>query len=216
MGNRINTIMQTCFFAISGVLPREQAIEAIKNAIRETYGKRGEAVVAKNFVAVDHTLSHLYQVTVPSAATSRLRILPPVPGARAGVRARCDSAHDRGSRRRSAGERDAGRRHFSDRHGHVGKAEYRASRFRSGMNSFAFSAGNAFWFVRMRSSGPRSTMLPCWAMRPQGFKCGKAALARIREPALHAAGLAGRLYGMRTLRRGLPGKEQERGQTQSH
>ncbi len=79
MGNRINTIMQTCFFAISGVLPREQAIEAIKNAIRDTYGKRGEAVVAKNFVAVDHTLSHLYQVTVPAAVSSRLRVLPPVP-----------------------------------------------------------------------------------------------------------------------------------------
>ena len=78
MGSRINTIMQTCFFAISGVLPREQAIEAIKNAILETYGKRGEAVVAKNFGAVDHTLSDLHQVTVPAAATSRLRVLPPV------------------------------------------------------------------------------------------------------------------------------------------
>jgi pyruvate-ferredoxin/flavodoxin oxidoreductase len=79
MGSRINTIMQTCFFAISGVLPREQAIEAIKNAISETYGKRGEAIVAKNFVAVDHTLSHLHQVTVPSVASSSLRVLPPVP-----------------------------------------------------------------------------------------------------------------------------------------
>ncbi len=79
MGNRINTIMQTCFFAISGVLPREQAIEAIKNSIRETYGKRGESVVTKNFGAVDHTLSHLYQVTVPSVATSGLKVLPPVP-----------------------------------------------------------------------------------------------------------------------------------------
>jgi pyruvate-ferredoxin/flavodoxin oxidoreductase len=79
MGNRINTIMQTCFFAISGVLPREQAIEAIKNAIRETYGKRGEAVVTKNFVAVDHTLSHLCEVTIPATATSGLRVLPPVP-----------------------------------------------------------------------------------------------------------------------------------------
>jgi pyruvate-ferredoxin/flavodoxin oxidoreductase len=79
MGSRINTIMQTCFFAISGVLPREEAIEAIKNAIRETYGKRGEAVVAKNFVAVDETLSHLHEVTVPSVANSGLRVLPPVP-----------------------------------------------------------------------------------------------------------------------------------------
>ncbi len=53
MGNRINTIMQTCFFAISGVLPRDEAIAAIKHAIQETYGKRGEAVVQKNFAAVD-------------------------------------------------------------------------------------------------------------------------------------------------------------------
>ena len=79
MGSRINTIMQTCFFAISGVLPREQAIAAIKTAIRETYGKRGEAVVAKNFAAVDHTLSHLHQITVPAVASSGLRVLAPVP-----------------------------------------------------------------------------------------------------------------------------------------
>ena len=57
MGGRINTIMQTCFFAISNVLPREQAITAIKNAIRKTYGKRGQAVVDKNFAAVDQTLA---------------------------------------------------------------------------------------------------------------------------------------------------------------
>ena len=56
MGGRINTIMQTCFFAISGVLPREEAIAAIKHAIKKTYGKRGEAVVQKNFAAVDAAL----------------------------------------------------------------------------------------------------------------------------------------------------------------
>ena len=56
MGGRINTIMQTCFFAISGVLPRDEAIAAIKHAIEKTYGKRGEAVVQKNFAAVDSTL----------------------------------------------------------------------------------------------------------------------------------------------------------------
>jgi pyruvate-ferredoxin/flavodoxin oxidoreductase len=79
MGNRMNTIMQTCFFAISGVLPREQAIEAIKDAIRDTYGKRGEAVVAKNFAAVDQTLAQLHRVSVPDHASSSLPILPPVP-----------------------------------------------------------------------------------------------------------------------------------------
>ncbi len=79
MGNRINTIMQTCFFAISGVLPRDEAIAAIKKAIRETYGKRGEAVVEKNFAAVDHALAHLHSVAVPSQVSSPFDILPSVP-----------------------------------------------------------------------------------------------------------------------------------------
>ena len=79
MGNRINTIMQTCFFAISGVLPREEAIAAIKKSIRDTYGKRGEAVVQKNFAAVDQALSHLRKVEVPERVTAAFDVLPPVP-----------------------------------------------------------------------------------------------------------------------------------------
>lgn len=79
MGRRINTIMQTCFFAISGVLPREQAILAIKDAIRKTYGKRGEAVVKRNFEAVDKTLANLFEVKVPDKVTSQLTIRQPVP-----------------------------------------------------------------------------------------------------------------------------------------
>jgi len=79
MGSRINTIMQTCFFAISGVLPREEAIAAIKRAIQKTYGKRGDAVVQKNFAAVDASIAHLHEVKVPPAVTSLFDILPPVP-----------------------------------------------------------------------------------------------------------------------------------------
>ncbi|HTZ32493.1 MAG TPA: pyruvate:ferredoxin (flavodoxin) oxidoreductase [Methylomirabilota bacterium] len=78
MGTRINTIMQTCFFAISGVLPREQAIAAIKKAIADTYGKRGEAVVQKNYAAVDEALAHLHEVKVPAAATAKFNMLPAV------------------------------------------------------------------------------------------------------------------------------------------
>jgi pyruvate-ferredoxin/flavodoxin oxidoreductase len=81
MGRRINTIMQTCFFAISGVLPREQAIEAIKDAIQKTYGKRGEAVVKRNFEAVDKTLANLFEVEVPAKVTSQLTLRKPVPDA---------------------------------------------------------------------------------------------------------------------------------------
>jgi pyruvate-ferredoxin/flavodoxin oxidoreductase len=79
MGGRINTIMQTCFFAISGVLPRELAIEEIKKSIKKTYGKRGEAVVQKNFEAVDQTLAHLYEVKVPQTVNSTITRRPPVP-----------------------------------------------------------------------------------------------------------------------------------------
>ena len=79
MGGRINTIMQTCFFAISGVLPREEAIEAIKKTIKKTYGRRGESVVAKNFAAVDEALAHLYEVKVPAKVDSTFDIRPPVP-----------------------------------------------------------------------------------------------------------------------------------------
>jgi pyruvate-ferredoxin/flavodoxin oxidoreductase len=79
MGGRINTIMQTCFFAISGVLPREEAIAAIKYAIKKTYGKRGESVVQKNYAAVDEALSHLHEVKVPAKITALFDIRPPVP-----------------------------------------------------------------------------------------------------------------------------------------
>jgi pyruvate-ferredoxin/flavodoxin oxidoreductase len=79
MGRRINTIMQTCFFALSGVLPRDEAIAAIKRAIQKTYGKRGETVVQMNFAAVDQALAHLHEVKIPSQATSQIQVRPPVP-----------------------------------------------------------------------------------------------------------------------------------------
>jgi pyruvate-ferredoxin/flavodoxin oxidoreductase len=79
MGVRINTIMQTCFFALSGILPRDEAIEQIKKAIRDTYGKRGEVVVRKNFAAVDAALAHLHEISVPDRATSTIEMPPIVP-----------------------------------------------------------------------------------------------------------------------------------------
>ncbi len=79
MGGRVNTVMQTCFFAISGVLPREEAIAAIKHAIEKTYGKRGEAVVRRNWAAVDSALKHLSEIPVPPRATSAVKMRPAVP-----------------------------------------------------------------------------------------------------------------------------------------
>ena len=75
---RTNTVLQTCFFALSGVLPREQAIAQIRKSIRKSYGSKGEEVVQRNFKAVDETLSRLYEVAVPPAATAQRDRLPTV------------------------------------------------------------------------------------------------------------------------------------------
>ncbi|HEX6541359.1 MAG TPA: pyruvate:ferredoxin (flavodoxin) oxidoreductase [Ktedonobacterales bacterium] len=75
MGGRVNTIMQTCFFAISGVLPRDEAVSAIKRSIEKTYGKRGEVVVQRNFQAVDQTLAHLYEVNVIAAQAAAREVV---------------------------------------------------------------------------------------------------------------------------------------------
>ena len=79
MAGRINTVMQTCFFAISGVLPRDEAIEQIKHSIKKTYGKRGEAIVRRNFAAVDATLANMFEMKVPDRVTSTIELPPAVP-----------------------------------------------------------------------------------------------------------------------------------------
>ena len=70
MGKRINTIMQTCFFAISGVLPQKDAITAIKHAVEKTYGKKGQRIVELNFKAIDETLAGLHSVPLPTKVSS--------------------------------------------------------------------------------------------------------------------------------------------------
>lgn len=79
LGGRINTIMQTCFFAISGILPKDEAIAAIKDYIQKTYGRRGEKVVKQNFDAVDQSLENLHEVKVPDTVTSQLTRRQAVP-----------------------------------------------------------------------------------------------------------------------------------------
>jgi pyruvate-ferredoxin/flavodoxin oxidoreductase len=78
MNGRINTVMQVCFFAISGVLPKDDAITAIKHSIEKTYGKKGEQIVAMNLAAVDRTLENLFEVAVPINVTSEIQMTPPV------------------------------------------------------------------------------------------------------------------------------------------
>jgi len=77
MGARMNTIMQVCFFAISEVLPHDQAIDAIRKSIRDTYGRKGEEIVQKNMKAVDQTLAHLFEVKLPTTVESAIEVPPP-------------------------------------------------------------------------------------------------------------------------------------------
>ncbi len=79
LGARINTIMQTCFFSISGVLESDKAIESLKKAIKKTYGKKGDDIVQSNFDAVDGAVASLKEVTVPSAPAGKAKMPPTVP-----------------------------------------------------------------------------------------------------------------------------------------
>ncbi|OFX35663.1 MAG: pyruvate:ferredoxin (flavodoxin) oxidoreductase [Armatimonadetes bacterium RBG_16_67_12] len=79
MGGRINSVMQTCFFALSGVLPRDEAIARIKEAIKKTYGRKGDEVVRRNWEAVDQTLANLHEVKVPGAVSADRALPPTVP-----------------------------------------------------------------------------------------------------------------------------------------
>ena len=79
MGARINTIMQACFFAISNILPKDEAIAQIKAAIKKTYSKKGDAIVQKNYAAVDASLAHMFEVNYPDHVTSTYNRLAPVP-----------------------------------------------------------------------------------------------------------------------------------------
>ncbi len=79
MGRRINTIMQTCFFAISGILPRDEAIAQIKYAVKKTYGKKGQRLLDRNYAAIDATLAGLHEVPVPGRVTSTFDRPAPVP-----------------------------------------------------------------------------------------------------------------------------------------
>lgn len=79
LGARINTIMQTCFFSISGVIPADKAVESLKNAIKKTYGQKGDEIVKMNYKAIDGAIAALQEVKTPSKPAGKLRMPPTVP-----------------------------------------------------------------------------------------------------------------------------------------
>ena len=126
MGVRINTIMQTCFFKLAAVIPADEAIIQIKDAIKKTYGKKGGGkVIEKNNAAVDAALASLFEVKYPAQVTSKLHMLPPVPASAPRVRQGRVGRDDRQSRRRSARKRHAGRRHIPDGYHAVRETQHR-------------------------------------------------------------------------------------------
>ena len=133
MGGRINTIMQVCFFALSGVLPKDEAIEAIKKSIKKTYGKKGEEVVKMNLQAVDNTLAHLHEVAVRRTQIERRRRAAAADLAeRAGLCAQRARPYRRRRRRRPAGERVPERRLVPDRRRRNMKSATSRWKFRCG------------------------------------------------------------------------------------
>ena len=210
MGGRINTIMQTCFFAISGVLPREEAIAQIKKAIEKTYGKKGGGGRAAEL------------------RRGRRSARPPargdVPGdghldARRARRSSPENAPDfvkrvtardaRGQGRPAAGQRLPGGRHLADRRPRSGRSATSRSRSRCGTRRSASSATSARWSARTPPSAPRSMRPTTWTARPPTFKCDADYKARrVQGAAVHDPGGAGGLHRLRPLRRGLPGEGQ--------
>ena len=125
MGGRINTIMQTCFFGISGILPREEAIAHIKKSIEKSYGKRGPEVVRRNCEVVDLALAHLHEVKVPEGPERHPRAAAPRLGEGARLRAEGHGGDAGGQGRSPPRQRLPRRRHLADGDGEVGEAQPR-------------------------------------------------------------------------------------------
>ena len=153
MGSRINTVMQPCFFKLAGILPPDEAIARIKAFVEKTYAKRGEAVVARNFAAIDRSLERLGHVTLGEVTERASRPPPPVPDDVPDFVARITVAPDGRRRRPAAGERAAGRRHVPDRHGDSTRSGRSPRRSRSGIRPSASTAASARWSARTPRSG---------------------------------------------------------------
>ncbi len=215
MGVRINTIMQTCFFAISGVLPREEAIAAIKHAIEKTYGKRGEAVVKKNFAAVDAALAHLHEVKVPGRVTSSFDLRLPVP-------AEAPAFVQRTLAKIIANEGDALPVSAFPVDGTfpTGTTQWEKRNIALEIpvwdTDVCIQCGKCVLVcphavIRAKVYAPELL-----ASAPATFKSAPARWREFKEHEVHAAGGARGLHGLRAVRGGLPGQEQAGDPPQGH
>ena len=214
MGNRINTVMQPCFFHLAGVLPAEEAIARIKASVEQTYAKRGEAVVQRNFAAIDRSLERLSHVPLGAVDSDR-PVAVAGPRRRPGLRAPGDRGADGRRRRSAAGQRDAGRRHLPHGHGALREAGHRADDPRLGCVDL-----HRLWQVR---HGLPALLDPDEGLPDRG---GRGRTHRVPEQGVQVPGPAGpspdhpgrarRLHRLRRVRRRLPRQEQDRGASQGH
>ncbi len=215
MPGRINTIMQTCFFAISGVLPRDEAIARIKDAIQATYARKGKDLVESNFAAVDRALENLHEVPLPASATST-RVPAPIVPARAPDFVRQVTAMMIAGRGDElpvsalpvdgtypSGTAQWEKRNISDIVP-VWKPE------------LCIQCGNCAMVCPHATIRARYYDDPLLAAAPDGVPVGAARRPRIPEPALHAAGGGGGLHRVRALCRGLSRAQSGSGRRPGH
>ena len=215
LGARTNTVLQTCFFAISGVLPREKAIGHIKDAIRKTYERKGQSVVDKNFAAVDGTLARLSEVTVPAQVTSRIDMPPLVP-ANAPEFVRAVTA------RIFAGMGDElpvspipADGTFPSGTSALRKAQCLGHR--SGLAGRPLRPVRTMQLRLPAQRDPREILQRGEARRSAGqLQIGAGQRARLPGSPLHPAVLCRGLHRMRPLRRGLPGDQPRESRRQGH
>ena len=208
MGGRINTVMQTCFFALAKIFPREEAIGYIKRQIKKTYGAKGEDVVNRNYAVVDDSLAHLHEIKVPATASSRIE-LPPIvsePGAR--FRQAGDGRDPRRQGRLAAGERVPDRRHLADGDLEMGEAQPRAGD--PGLGSADLHP------VQQVRDGVPARGHPRQGLPGRGARgrAGHLQVDRVQGDVLpgrqlFGAGGARGLHRLHAVRRGLPGQGQE-------
>ena len=195
LGKRVNTVLQTCFFALAEVLPADEAIAAIKHAIEKSYGRRGEVVLERNFAAVDRALDGMHEVQVPTGDRQRLS-----PSARRG---RPHRDADRRPRRPPPRLGAPGRRHVSDRHGALREALDRGG-------DPDLGSGDLHRLREVRARLPACGD-PDEGLRPRGarrrarrLQVEGVALPRPARDADDDPGRPGRLHRLRNLCRDLP------------
>ena len=210
LGGRINTVMQTAFFKISGILPEAEAIEALKKAAKKTYGKKGDAVVKMNWDAID-AAGRRQAGQVPRQARRQEQDAGRR-GRGAGVRQDRDRRDHGAARRRPAGLKDTERRHVADRHHAVGEAQHRDRD--PGVGSRHLHPVHAVFAGLPARLDPRQGLRPVLPEgRPRYLQvrgcqgCDRQGLPGLQ---VHDPDCAGRLHRLRPVRAALPGQKQGR------